>query len=200
MNGTVIILNGISSSGKTTLARHLQQEAETDLLTFSRDEFCWMLAKGFPVAEDRVVFERLASTMLPAYNRSIRALSETGNHIICDLIIKSVGGLDDILRCTHGLPAFFIGVHCDIAEVEKREARRPNRAVGNGRSQLAMAHRYRCYDLEVDTTETSPSACALRILQHIDSGQPPSALARLRKIRALERGSAHPEKDIVDTE
>ncbi len=61
----------------------------------------------------------------------------------------------------------WIGVHCRLDIAVNREANRPDRSTGMAASQASAVHRGVKYDLEIDTTDRTPSNCARDILGRI---------------------------------
>ena len=80
MNGNVIILNGTSSSGKTTLARELQSQCSEVYLLCSLDAFWDMTPYCIPAGSKNFPNMKLALA------KSVRALAETGHNVIVDIV------------------------------------------------------------------------------------------------------------------
>jgi chloramphenicol 3-O phosphotransferase len=57
-------------------------------------------------------------------------------------------------------------VHCDLAEIDRRERSRGDRRIGEGRSHVEtdLIHTFGPYDLDVDTTNATPGALAESVL------------------------------------
>ncbi len=68
-----------------------------------------------------------------------------------------------------GLRVLWVGVHCDPAVAAAREAQRPDRIPGMARTQAQRVHTDMSYDIEVDTTDMSPEACARVVAAHVTS-------------------------------
>jgi chloramphenicol 3-O phosphotransferase len=78
-------------------------------------------------------------------------LANTGNNLIFDHIIESKSWLEDLLRSVSKLDVFFVGLHCSLPELERREAHRGNRRSGEARADLGTVHSVTIYDLELDS-------------------------------------------------
>ena len=93
------------------------------------------------------------------------------------------GILPDCARWLSGLPVLFVGVRCPIETIMERrrttgwETGTPADAPVPRSVHLwqTEVHIPGTYDLEDDTTDLSPEACAAAISQHLDYGPPPSA-------------------------
>lgn len=75
----------------------------------------------------------------------------------------------------------FVGVQCPLAELERRERARPDRThIGLSRSHFESVHAHGVYDLEVDSSTTTPAAAAQLIIRALEQDRPFTAFARLR--------------------
>ena len=209
-SGTVIFLNGVSSSGKTTLAKELQEQLEQPFLHLALDQFRDSLpdkfrglnsAKGttgarglnvVPCLDNEkpitsIVFGETGKLMLKGMRSAMAAMVEVGNSIIIDDIILEAEFLNAYLKVFEDLEVYFIGVKCAIEVVEERESQRLGRFPGTALSHLSICHAHELYDLEIDTGRNTPRECAARILDRLQS--PPTAFAKLRNLRfsSLER-------------
>ena len=83
---TIILLNGISSAGKTSIAKVLARTMEAPYLQVSIDAFEEMLPdryeEGGPFA-----WEALFPQLLAGFHRSIAALASAGNNLIVDHVM-----------------------------------------------------------------------------------------------------------------
>ena len=48
---------------------------------------------------------------------------------------------------------FFVGVHCPLPELERREIAREDRTIGEARDHFEVTHTFGIYDLEIDSTQ-----------------------------------------------
>ncbi len=175
----VIILNGGSSSGKTTLARGLQDVLPGSWLTFGTDTLVEALPArmrdggddgGISFGPDGEVtpgeeFRRLDE----AWARGLAAAARAGAHLIIDEVF--VGGPASQARwrdALTGLDVLWVGVRCDPEVAAAREAARGDRVAGMAAGQADLVHRGVHYDLEVDTSEAAPSACAAVIAARVE--------------------------------
>ena len=95
--------------------------------------------------------------------------------------------LADCARRLAGLTALLVGVRCPIATIMERRNASPEGAYATGSIESPPApvrrwqeavHRPGIYDLEVDTSSSSPFECAAAIAARLASG-PPIAFRRL---------------------
>lgn len=50
------------------------------------------------------------------------------------------------------LDVFFVGVHCPLPELERRELERGDRRIGEAQADYETTHAFAIYDVDVDTT------------------------------------------------
>ena len=150
---SIIFLNGPSSSGKTTLGHALQQILETPYFYFSSDQL--VQANVLPrVDRGAKTGEWAWRTIRPhffdGFHRCIAALATAGNPLIVEHVLEFQSWLDDCVQLLAPFDVFFVGVHCPLEELERRERQRGNREIGEGRShQEEGVHSWGPYDFEV---------------------------------------------------
>jgi chloramphenicol 3-O phosphotransferase len=166
----VIVLNGGSSSGKSTIARHLQSVLPQPWLTFGVDSLIEAMppslqAGGVEVRPDgQVVVGPAFRALEAAWMAGIAAMARAGARIIIEDVF--LGGASSQRRwreALDGLGVLWVGVHCDAEVAARRELGRGDRVAGMAASQAAVAHQGVGYDMEVDTTRTGTRECALAI-------------------------------------
>ncbi len=150
--GKIIIINGPSSSGKTTLALAAQKQFDVPFIRFSFDLF--LDAHSLPIEQMRngiFSWEAMRPSVFSGLHQCMAALAKTGNNLICDHIIESRDWLHDLLHAVSGLDVFFVGLHCSLEELERREIQRGNRGSGDAQRDLEFVHQFTSYDLELDS-------------------------------------------------
>lgn len=168
----VIVLNGASSSGKSSIARQLQLALPDSFLAFSVDTLVDALPpaseteqQGIVVADDGVVsvdqqFRRLEA----GWYQGLAAIARNGVGVIIDEVF--LGGARSQQRlesALSGLAVAWIGVRCDLQVAVAREAARCDRTPGMAESQATIVHQGVHYDLEVDTSASTAQARAAEI-------------------------------------
>jgi chloramphenicol 3-O phosphotransferase len=184
--GTIIILNGTSSSGKTSLLKVLQEKLAEPYLNGGIDKFIWMLPERYldrPLWDDVLGLATKAGTtghtLFSGMHHAIAALSDTGNNVLADHVLVEPSWVNECTKLFANLPAYLIGLQCPLEVLEAREKARKNRTLGQARAQFGVIHKYCSYDLEVDTSINSPEACAEKVIERLKS--PPMALKELAR-------------------
>ena len=200
MTGAVILLNGCSSAGKTTLAQAIQRRSREPVQYIALDQFRDGMPgryrgmnsqPGEPGALGLNVVPRNGQTVLEfgdvghavlrGMRRAIAAFAASGMNVVVDDLILEHGFLRDYLTALEGLRVVFVGVRCDLATVNARERARPGRFPGTAAAHYAQVHRDCVYDVEVDTGTASARQCADEVLAVVEARRPPTAFARLRE-------------------
>ncbi|WP_433747900.1 chloramphenicol phosphotransferase CPT family protein [Falsibacillus pallidus] len=172
----VIILNGGSSSGKTTLAKCLQKSLSTPWLRFSIDDLIAAMPEyllkedtGIQFGEDGSVipgteFRKLES----AWMQGIAEMARNGAQVIIDdVFISGAAAQNRWKEATVGLQILWVGVYCDQSVAASRENSRGDRVEGMAVSQASLVHEGIYYDLKIDTTNSPTEECAQIIIAEI---------------------------------
>ncbi|TJZ77516.1 chloramphenicol phosphotransferase CPT family protein [Chitiniphilus eburneus] len=166
----VIVLNGTSSSGKTSLARALQECLPEQYLNFSIDSVLYALPpsdllrmqRGEPIARPGYDW----AALVRAYHYALPSLLQAGVKLIVDNAWCEPEEIRELLTELAGYSVALVGVHCDEETLARREAARGDRAAGLSAWELPRVHRWMQYDLEVDTS----AQCSTLAVQELVDG------------------------------
>jgi chloramphenicol 3-O phosphotransferase len=184
VSGRVVLLNGASSSGKSSIARALLPLLDDPWFHVPVDAIGAMRSPVHRrVLDEADVAAMLRRTRL-GYHRVVAALATAGNDVVMDYPLSEPWRLDDLLEVLAGYDVTLVDVRCDPDELDRRERARGDRPVGLARSQDVFAHGDA--DLAVDTTSSTPTECARRIASALGGLTAPKAFDRLRQLRVLE--------------
>jgi chloramphenicol 3-O phosphotransferase len=177
--GRVILLNGASSSGKTSIARALLPLFPDPWFSLSADALGEMRSTVHTrVLNEAEIAEMLTRTRL-GYHRAVAGLASAGNDVIMDYPLSEPWRLTDLVTTLTGLDVTLVEVRCSPAELTRREQARGDRPLGLAVSQTTV-YAHGEADIAVDTTSTTPEACAQAIVTVLDSLPLPKAFDRLR--------------------
>jgi len=147
--GRIIFLNGVSSSGKTTLAKSLQEELSEPYCWLSIDNFLSTIHEKFFTSEYRT---SLRQTMR-AMHHTIKLFSDMGLNVIVDHVLEKQEWLDECVKILHESPVLFVHVTCPLEELHRREKDRGDRQIGQAEGQLSRLSPKDTYDITVDTSK-----------------------------------------------
>ncbi|MFN3428536.1 MAG: chloramphenicol phosphotransferase CPT family protein [Candidatus Sericytochromatia bacterium] len=170
----IIVLNGTSSAGKTSIALALQDACPTPILYLGWDVFASLITPAFLEA-DPAANQAQWLRFVKGFYQAVGAVAAPGNHVIFDTVLQRPEDLPELQEALAGQRVCYVGVHCPLDEAERREAARGDRVVGTARMQHPIVHQRGAYDIEVDTTALSPAECAERILAFLAANSHPTA-------------------------
>jgi chloramphenicol 3-O phosphotransferase len=153
--GDIIFLTGASSAGKTSIAKGLQIALDRPFLHLQLDAFIDMLPP-----HDGPLFVKL----IGAFHHAIAALAQADFNLIVDHVLVRQDWTQDCARLLADKYVLFVGVHCPLEELERREALRDAKRQGFARSQFDYIHAGKMYDVEVDTSRVSTDVAVEIIL------------------------------------
>lgn len=184
----IILLNGPSSSGKSTLANMLQEKFQEPFLHIGIDKMIGMMPSsinnweggeseqgfwwkqsvdpdGHPIFE--IQLGPYAKKMSDTYKEVVVALARNGHNVIVDEVAF---GNEALIAWREKLKEFrtiYIGVESSLPTLEERERARGDRIIGSARHQYYTVHQNIIYDLSVDTEKESSEACAEKIIKFV---------------------------------
>lgn len=162
MSLKVILLNGASSSGKSTLAKSLQKYMEDNrkekYIIISIDDFLNMTVDE-PIYEDDV-FEISLSLCQKALS-----ILKSGQGVIIDHVITSERIYTQLTEALKEYELIKVQMTCPLIELEKREKERKNRCVGSAKASYEYLYPKEGYDLTLNTFELSSEECSKKICE-----------------------------------
>ena len=175
----VVVLNGGSSAGKSTLARAFRDEraavGDFWLLTGIDDYLVKVPGAWFELGEHVGQFSRdgmraefgpngavisfgpVGRGVLNAYQGAVAAAAHAGLQVIVDELVFDRAAWDHWGVVLAGLDVVWVGVRCAPDVAELREAARGDRTPGKARHSASFAHDHARYDFTIDTTERTPA-------------------------------------------
>jgi chloramphenicol 3-O phosphotransferase len=150
--GRIILLNGTSSAGKSTLATLLREALDEPFCYFSSDQ---LADGGFRTRKHQIRDTGTPSErdqFFDGFHRAIAAFSEAGNDMIVEHIVEQQSWAEQLRQLFAGRDIFWVGVHAPLEVLKSREIERGNRSMGEAEFHL-KTHAFCSYDIEVDTTD-----------------------------------------------
>ncbi|CAN5758977.1 hypothetical protein BH23CHL2_BH23CHL2_06780 [soil metagenome] len=196
--GTIILVNGTTSAGKSTIAKALQEVMDEPYFLSGPDHFQLSYPPGYltitddpEITGDGVVavygveglqdvrFGPLARQVFAGVFGAMAALSDAGLNVIIDSALSEQWNLETAVSILHPYPAYFICIDISRATAETREQDRGDRGPGNVRYFYDRVYGLNdVYDLRVDAGENDPRTCAVTIKETVTTTEP-TALERL---------------------
>lgn len=170
--GKIIFLNGVTSAGKTTIAKDMQEIADENFYHMSNDMFQQMISPKFLRMD---YWHYLCEGIISMYHTA-KVLSEAGINIIIDGMILELPEFQKRYKSTHCElvksifskgELFVVEVFCPLNECKKRTAERNDRNENQSQWQNENMAKDIMYFCCVNTLESSSSDCAKDILKKV---------------------------------
>lgn len=180
VKGKVILLNGASSSGKTTIAIELQRLLPEPFLHFSFDH----LRDGNILPMERIRsgefrWCEMRPAVFETYHRTLAAMAESGCNVLADHIIESEDWRAQLQGLLQPFDVFIVAVKCPPDVLQSRELQRGDRKIGDALRDVETCYDYCRHDLTVDSSLPAPQNAKL-IIEHW-LGRVPELLSRFRR-------------------
>lgn len=160
--GMIIVLNGVSSAGKTTLAKKIQEKSDGNLAWISVDTFCNMWPEKIFEGDFTETYLRIQTIMF----RSIKLFADSGTDVVLDcVLLKPYHALEELILLLQNYSILLVRVNCSLEELRRRETERGDREPGQAESQLPYLVPADTYDLTVDTSLSAIDDCADKIIE-----------------------------------
>jgi chloramphenicol 3-O phosphotransferase len=173
----IVLLNGVGSVGKSSIAKALQAIASEPFLHVQMDAFLDMLPAAYQDHPDTFSYETLlehgkpvvvikggpvGDRLMGGMRDAIAALAAAGNNLIVDDVMMGTTGAT-YAALLSPFVVHTVGVFAPLEVLEARERARGDRLIGLARWQYDRVHQGMRYDLELDTSTATPAACAQMI-------------------------------------
>lgn len=179
MPTSIIFLNGTSSSGKSSIAKKIQEHSNIPFVHLEIDTFLNMiLFKHIDCVEIDGVNEN-CQKLISGFHNCFGAMADAENNIIIDHVLQESSWLVECLTILRNQKVYFIGVHCSIETLKKRELARLDRPIGLAELQYNKVHSQCIYDIDINSEIQSIDYNAQKILSFVESNQKPKAWNQL---------------------
>jgi chloramphenicol 3-O phosphotransferase len=191
--GTVIILNGPSASGKSSIQKEFQYLMMPNLwvklgidnlfdkpmpditlenLSFwqSENPIRWVtMSKDKDENAIMTLFTgEQGDKVAYGMNSAIAEYAKTGNNCIVDYIAYKKEWIDDLQKKLKNIKTYFVKVEITLSTLEEREVARATSPKGHARSHYDFVHWDIAYDLEVNSDKDSARTIAEQIKKFLD--------------------------------
>lgn len=198
--GQVILINGTTGAGKSTLCAELRQQFEGPWMHWGIDAFCVTIPFRYALEDmsafvpgvepeyDTFTVSPLGMRLWTAFNRSLALFAKDGFNVIADHVLYTdPDTLSSCVAALEGVPVLYVGVHVPAAVSRQRTEQRTghvSESEGLVAARVAncmhrKVYEHGVFDVEFDSTQQSPAEMAEAIRARIAGGQSGDVFARL---------------------
>lgn len=194
--GTILLLNGASSSGKSSIARALREHGEHPYHHLQLDAFRAMEPprhwEGWQSRGPDTALKLAA--LCRGMNAALVEYAGHGQDVIFDTELSDPDAWQYVRDDLSDLPVLMVGVTCSLDVLARRERDRGDRPIGLAARQFDRVHRDKVYDLTIDTTSTRAVECAGVLAKWLRRSPVPSAFPRMcgRRLGQHDGAAARP--------
>ncbi|WP_018758327.1 phosphotransferase-like protein [Paenibacillus terrigena] len=165
--GKIVFLNGVTSSGKTSIVDAIQSKSEAFYYVVANDLFEQMIGDKY-LKED--YWKYLSDAIMMMY-RTAKLFSDCGKNILIDGILVEKPELkphyEQVKEIFKGSPLHIVEVYCPLEICRQRNIQRGDRSVDQSDWQHDIMAEHITYLCTVDTSVNTPDECAEWILERL---------------------------------
>ena len=165
--GRIIFLNGVTSSGKTSIVDALQEREDVFFYVVANDLFEQMVGDGYL---RRDYWKYLSEVIIMMYHTAT-LYSDMGKNVLIDGILVEREEIKphyhQLLEILRDNPLDVVEVYCPPDICRQRNLRRQDRRETQSDEQAERMAKDIRYSLRVDTSIQSPAECADIILRQL---------------------------------
>lgn len=199
----IILLNGPSAAGKTSIQKEFQKFYDEQFLRLGIDTL--LIAPlherfGAPdspimssekkeengIKEFKVFFGPQGHKIIFGMHRALAGYAAAGNNLIVDYIQYHPEWRLDLLKELYSYNVYTVGIKTPLSVIEERERSRATSPEGHARAHYDSVHEGWVYDLEINAANESAEQIAQKIKEHIEKNKPHAFLEMSRKLSVKE--------------
>ena len=165
--GTIIYLNGVTSTGKTSISRELQRQSEKIIYNLSNDMISYILNRE---RYNKDYWGTLFNTFYVMYDLAVM-LADKGDDVIVDAMVVNPPGISGhyeyILDVFRDSKLAMVEVYCPLEECRRRNIARGDRREFQSQEQYDTMVLDVVHDLTINSFENDSATCAAQILEFI---------------------------------
>ena len=165
--GRIIFLNGVTSSGKTSIVEALQARKDVFFYVGANDLFQEMVGEDY-LREN--YWKYLGEVIIMMYHTA-KLFSDMGKNVLIDGILVEREGVaphyERLLSILKDNPLDVVEVYCPPEICRERNIARGDRYESQSDEQAALMAPDIRYSLRVDTSIHSPEECAEQIIRNL---------------------------------
>ena len=164
MDKKIILLNGPSSSGKSTLSKNLQnllnEKFNLQYYIVSIDDF-------MKLGTDETIYEDDVYEISTDMNNKALEVLNSCDGVIIDHVITSERIYVELINALSLYHIFKVHVECPLDILIKREIERNNRCIGSAEASYTYLYPKDNYDFKVNTHINKSENCANKIIDNL---------------------------------
>ena len=165
--GRILFLNGVTSSGKTSIVEALQARKDVFFYVVANDLFQEMIGEEY-LKEN--YWKYLGEVIVMMYHTA-KLFSDMGKNVLIDGILVEREGVaphyERLLSILKDNPLDVVEVYCPPEICRERNIARGDRYESQSDEQAALMAPDIRYSLRVDTSIHSPEECAEQIIRNL---------------------------------
>ena len=165
--GRIIFLNGVTSSGKTTIVEALQEQRDIFFYVVANDLFQEMVGEQY-LQED--YWKYLSEVIIMMYHTA-KLYSDMGKNVLIDGILVEREEIkphyQKLLEILKDNPFDIVEIYCPLDICRQRNIERGDRYESQSEEQSEIMSKDISYTLSVDTSKNTPEECAKQIIDRI---------------------------------
>lgn len=165
--GRIIFLNGVTSSGKTSIVEALQERDDIFFYVVANDLFQEMVGEKY-LREN--YWKYLSEVIIMMYHTA-KLYSDMGKNVLIDGILVERDEISPhylrLMEILKNNPHDLVEVYCPLEICRKRNIIRGDRYESQSDEQYELMSKNIKYSLNVDTSLYSPAECADMIIKEL---------------------------------
>ncbi len=165
--GRIIFLNGVTSSGKTSIVEALQARKDVFFYVVANDLFQEMVGEEY-LREN--YWKYLGDVIIMMYHTA-KLFSDMGKNVLIDGVLVEREGVaphyEQLLGILRDNPLDIVEVYCPLEICRQRNIARGDRYETQSEEQAELMAKDIRYSLRVDTGSHSPEECAEQIMREL---------------------------------
>lgn len=163
--GKIIFLNGVTSSGKTSIVEALQERRDQFFYVVANDLFQEMVGEQY-LEED--YWKYLSEVIIMMYHTA-KLYSDLGKNVLIDGILVERDEIkphyEKLMEIMKDSPLSIVEVYCPLDVCRQRNIERGDRFESQSDEQAELMSKEIKYTMRVDTSKNTPTECAEQIVK-----------------------------------
>ena len=165
--GKIIFLNGVTSSGKTTIVEAMQARRDVIFYVVATDLFQEMVGEQY-LEED--YWKYLSEVIIMMYHTA-KLYSDMGKNVLIDGILVEREQIkphyQQLMEIMKDSPMDIVEVYCPLEICRQRNIERGDRFESQSEEQAELMNKEIKYRMRVDTSRFSAEECAEQIVKEL---------------------------------